>query len=76
MRDANPDLNQQLDLRSVNSWMLKLEDVSTAEMAEVDYQKYQLLIVRKPLTAHHYYQPVAHAGCSSFKKSLLRRWPK
>ena len=34
-RDANCDLNQQLDLRSVNSWMLRLEGVSTAEMAEV-----------------------------------------
>ena len=34
-KDANLDLGQQLDLRSVNSWMLKLQDVSTAEMAEV-----------------------------------------
>ena len=34
-RDANTDLGQQLDLRARNSWMLKLEDVSTPEMAEV-----------------------------------------
>ena len=33
--DGNQDLAQQLDLRSKNSWMLKLEDVSTPEMAEV-----------------------------------------
>ena len=34
-RDGNSDLGQQLDLRARNSWMLKLEDVSTPEMAEV-----------------------------------------
>jgi len=34
-RDANTDLGQQLDLRQTNSWTLKLEQVSTAEMAEV-----------------------------------------
>ena len=33
--DGNSDLGQQLDLRQSNSWMLKLEDVSTPEMAEV-----------------------------------------
>jgi NAD(P)-dependent dehydrogenase (short-subunit alcohol dehydrogenase family) len=33
--DGNSDLGQQLDLRAKNSWMLKLEDVSTPEMAEV-----------------------------------------
>ena len=33
--DGNKDLNQQLDLRAKNSWMLKLEEVSTPEMAEV-----------------------------------------
>ena len=33
------DVNkQQLDLRSQNSWLLKLEDVSTGEMAEVNNQ--------------------------------------
>ena len=35
MRDGNTDLNQQLDLRRKNSWMLRLEEVSTPEMAEV-----------------------------------------
>lgn len=33
--DGNSDLGQQLDLRAKNSWMLKLEEVSTPEMAEV-----------------------------------------
>ena len=35
LTDGNSDLNQQLDLRAKNSWMLKLEEVSTPEMAEV-----------------------------------------
>ncbi|KAH8056137.1 short chain dehydrogenase [Aureococcus anophagefferens] len=33
--DANSDLGQQLDLRRTNSWTLKLEHVSTPELAEV-----------------------------------------
>ena len=33
--DGNSDLGQPLDLRLKNSWMLKLEEVSTPEMAEV-----------------------------------------
>jgi len=33
--DANGDLGQQLDLRTKNSWMLKLDEVSTPELAEV-----------------------------------------
>ena len=33
--DGNSDLGQQLDLRAKNSWMLRLEEVSTPEMAEV-----------------------------------------
>ena len=33
--DANSDLGQQLDLRRTNSWTLKLEHVSTTELAEV-----------------------------------------
>jgi len=33
--DANADLGEQLDLRTTNSWTLKLEQVSTPELAEV-----------------------------------------
>ena len=32
-RDASQGRGQQLDRRSANSWTLKLEEVSTAEMA-------------------------------------------
>ena len=54
-RDANTDLGQQLDLRQTNSWTLKLEEVSTAEMAEVRPTAYRLLLP----TAYYYYSPLA-----------------
>ena len=54
-RDANTDLGQQLDLRQTNSWTLKLEEVSTAEMAEVLPTAYRLLLP----TGYYYYSPLA-----------------
>ena len=54
-RDANTDLGQQLDLRQTNSWTLKLEEVSTAEMAEVRPTAYRLLLP----TGYYYYSPLA-----------------